>query len=444
MNLDIIDDLLATANAETPDADGSESDLSYIIADDYDDDEPTRLFIDGTEYVQTAGLAHPIRKGGGKKSSSIWKLGVELKKVEDGTKFWQCSVCKRMNKSTIFTTAATSGPFRHLKSKHGIIESNKRFVRLEKQKTITFEESKPPKDSTMARGFDAQISATLLSNKFVDEFRLLFLQWIICCHLALSMVENRFFRALIRFINRTILDYLPESSDTVRKWVVHEYQRQKEIKKQAISKSRSKISISFDTWTAPFAKKHIISVIAHFVDENFERQHLQLSMSRLYGGHSGENLAAHIVQILRDWEIDTRIGCFITDNEAANGTAIDHVLSAIEPKYQKTDRPKRWIRCLPHTLNLVAQAFIFGRDPAKFEANVQGAQLTNDLAELQDIWRKIGFIGKLENIVRHIRRSPKQRAEFERIKVEDCGDIEWLAVDEIEDEQQLEVGSTSR
>ena len=221
--------------------------------------------------------------------------------------------------------------------------------------------------------------------------------------------------------------------------MISEYQRQKEIKKDDIHRSRSRISISFDTWTAPFARKHIISVIVHFVDENWERRHLQLSMSRLYGDHSGANLAAHIVPILRDWGIDDRIGYFITDNEAANGTAIDHILGAIESTYKKADRPRRWVRCLPHTLNLVAQAFMLGHDPELFEANVQGAELTNNMTELQNLWRARGFIGKLVNIIRYIRRSPKQRVEFERIKVDECGDIEWLAAEDIEDEQQLEV-----
>jgi hypothetical protein len=41
------------------------------------------------------------------------------------------------------------------------------------------------------------------------------------------------------------------------------------------------------------------------------------------------------VPILREWEIDDRINYFITDNEAANGTAIDHVLSAIDPDYKR-------------------------------------------------------------------------------------------------------------
>jgi len=56
-------------------------------------------------------------------------------------------------------------------------------------------------------------------------------------------------------------------------------------------------------------------------------------MSRLYGGHSGENLAVHIVPILRDWEIDDRISFFITDNEASNSVVINHVLSTVEKTY---------------------------------------------------------------------------------------------------------------
>lgn len=445
MDHDDIDDLLNHLELQTPDTDNSSLSSEVFSqstqATTGDNDEPNSQFIDGKEYIESTNLARPIRKGHRKKSSSVWRLGIELKRVDDGAKFWQCLVCKRMNKSTIYAAAATSGPFRHLKNDHNIVEENKRFVRLEKQKRLVSEESR---DSHLpiVRGLNCRASVDFLFSKtLMDEFRLLFLQWIICCHLALSMVENRFFRALIRFINRTVLDYLPESSATVRKWVISEYQRQKEIKKEAIHRSRSRISISFDTWTAPFARKHIISVIAHFVDENWERRSLQLSMSRLYSGHSGANLSAHIVPILRDWEINDQIGYFITDNEAANGTAIDHILGTIEPTYKKADRPKRWVRCLPHTLNLVAQAFMLGRDPELFEANVQGAELTNNMTELQNLWRACGLIGKLINIIRSIRRSPKQRTEFERIKVNECGDIEWLAAEDIEDEQQLEVRS---
>jgi hypothetical protein len=46
-------------------------------------------------------------------------------------------------------------------------------------------------------------------------------------------------------------------------------------------------------------------------------------------------------------------------------------------------------------------------DPELFEANVQKAELSNNLEELQKIWRARSLIGKLINIIRYIRRSSK-------------------------------------
>ena len=64
------------------------------------------------------------------------------------------------------------------------------------------------------------------------------------------------------------------------------------------------------------------------------------------------------------------------------------------------------------------------------------------MLDLIELWRKRGFIGKISNIVRYIRRSPKQRAEFERIRVNDSTkDVYWIAVEEVEDDEQLEVST---
>ena len=189
--------------------------------------------------------------------------------------------------------------------------------------------------------------------------------------------------------------------------------------------------------------------MAHFVDENWKRRHLNLSMCRLYGSHSGENVGHHIVLVLQDWGIASRVGYIVTDNEAANGTAIDHIFETLEPevyrqvktkKARKVELRKRWVRCLAHTLNLISQAFLLGQNPEQFFMNTDMTELTGDLDALTDLWRTRGFVGKLSNIVRYIRRSPKQRAEFERIRVEDdTGDVYWVAVEEVEDDEQLEV-----
>ncbi|SRR6266480_352079 len=105
-------------------------------------------------------------------------------------------------------------------------------------------------------------------------------------------------------------------------------------------------------------------------------------MSCLYGGHSRENLATYIILILRDWEIDNRIGFFITDNEASNGVVINHILGTVNITYKKADQPKRWIRYLPYTLNLITQAFLLSDNPESFIVNVELVELRNSFKEL--------------------------------------------------------------
>jgi len=131
------------------------------------------LFIDGSEYVETTNPARPTRKGGGKKKSNVWKLGVELKKVDDDTNFWQCLICKRKDKIAIYTATTTTGAFRHLESEHGVVEKDKRLVRVEKPKRP---ESEPPEDSPIVHSFDHHANTKLFSRKLIDQLRLLFLQ----------------------------------------------------------------------------------------------------------------------------------------------------------------------------------------------------------------------------------------------------------------------------
>ena len=88
-------------------------------------------------------------------------------------------------------------------------------------------------------------------------------------------------------------------------------------------------------------------------------------------------------------EIALRVGHIVTDNEASNGVAVDHIFETLEPETYQSIKPKkakkaalrkRWVRCLAHTLsNLISQAFLFGQDPEIFLMNTDGAELRGDL-----------------------------------------------------------------
>ena len=156
MDRNDIDDLLNSLNVQSPTTDDSDI-LSEVFSQSLtqaatgDNDEQNSLIINGREYVKSKNLAHQIRKGSDGKSSSMWKLGVELKRVDDGVKFQQCMVCMKMNKSVIYAVAATTGAFQHLKNDHGIVNKNKDFVQLEKQKHL---DSGTPKDSPIVCDFN--------------------------------------------------------------------------------------------------------------------------------------------------------------------------------------------------------------------------------------------------------------------------------------------------
>lgn len=78
MDPEDIDKVLDSLIASTPDAEGSN--LSPTTSDE---DEQSCIIIDGKEYVETRNLARPVRKNSGRKSSSIWKLGIQLKRVDE-------------------------------------------------------------------------------------------------------------------------------------------------------------------------------------------------------------------------------------------------------------------------------------------------------------------------------------------------------------------------
>ena len=155
------------------DSDTNDSDLSNEVFSESstvagDNGKHNSLFIDGSGYV-----ARPTRKSDGKKKSNVWKLGVELKKVDDDTNSWQCLICKRKDKIAIYTATATTGAFRHLESEHGVVEKDKRLVRVEKPKRL---ESEPPEDSPIVHSFNHHTNTKLFSRKLIDQLRLLFLQ----------------------------------------------------------------------------------------------------------------------------------------------------------------------------------------------------------------------------------------------------------------------------
>lgn len=90
----------------------------------------------------------------------------------------------------------------------------------------------------------------------------------------------------------------------------------------------------------------------------------------------------------------------------------------LDPSMRPVDIKARRMRCYGHILNLVARAFLFGKDAESFERE-SDINCIRGLAEQDlDHWRAKGPIGKLHNIVKFIRSSPQRSEHFKRIAQE--------------------------
>lgn len=86
-----------------------------------------------------------------------------------------------------------------------------------------------------------------------------------------------------------------------------------------------------------------------------------LSAFELRGPHSGENIAEVVGEVLQDYSImPGQIGRFTLDNAANNDTCITALAKTYE--WGKDEVYTRRLRCFDHSINLIAQAFLFGSD----------------------------------------------------------------------------------
>ena len=125
------------------------------------------------------------------------------------------------------------------------------------------------------------------------------------------------FRDLLSFLNSDVDQWLPRSQSTIREWVLRQYKYHKEPLKIALGSARSKIHISCDLWTS---NNHlaILGVIAHYVSEEEFLRSKVLGMKSIVGGHTAEDQAPWVLEVVEDYGIALKLGYFVMDNDSTN------------------------------------------------------------------------------------------------------------------------------
>jgi hypothetical protein len=128
-------------------------------------------------------------------------------------------------------------------------------------------------------------------------------------------------------------------------------------------------------------------------------------LPQLTGAHSGEKIAEVVLSILQEFGISSRtIGYFVLDNASNNDTTIHAIAQKLG--FNATHRR---LRCGPHTLNLIGQKLLWGKNAEAY--NNDSAELANE-AEFMREWRRDGPLGTLLSVITFI-KTPQQYALFE-------------------------------
>jgi hypothetical protein len=229
-----------------------------------------------------------------------------------------------------------------------------------------------------------------------------------------TIFEHSFLRKIFNHFDSDLVLQMAWSGSSVTREIHRLFEAKRDIIKAELRNALTAVHISFDLWTSPnrFA---IMAVFAHFIDQLGHQQSRLLVLRRQSGAHSGENLASSLIDIVHEWEIEGRVGYAISDNMMANDTCLYYMYQRLDPSMRSVDIKARRMRCYGHTLNLVARAFLFGKDAESFELESDINGMRGLVEQDLDHWRTKGPIGKLRNIVKFIRSSPQRSEQFKRV-----------------------------
>ena len=353
--------------------------------------DPGVTFTIANETYTRDKLVAEKRKRDSDIGSVVWQHGEKLIRASDDRAVFYCYQCERQNKKQLWLSLyGTSTASDHLKRTHGLGQ-----------------------DSAQDKPNPSKIRSVVSTTDF-DSFKSLLIKWVVYCHIAFAMLENQYFRDLIKCLNAGIIKVLPAARSTLRNWVKKEYEIRKDYLIEELETALSSIHLSFDIWTSP-NRYSIISVFGNFVNHQGQRRRLLLAFRRIYGSHSGENISTALLEVISEYKIEEKVGYFVSDNAKNNDVAIDHLLQRLYPALSLQQRQARRLRCFGHITNLCARALLLGKGAGKALTDLERKESKGDFEAADSFWKGKGALGQLHNIVVYIRTTPQRLEEFAKV-----------------------------
>jgi len=276
----------------------------------------------------------------------------------------------------------------------------------------------------------------LMQNK--KKIRRALVEFVVENRSPFHMVENSSLGTLLSCFNPCAKEVLPTSHNTVARYMVKSFDRQKELIQELLKSSYTRIHLSADIWTSP-NNYLTLGLSGSFVrisdDGKPQRVRVLLGLQEVTG-HSGENQCRLIAPILEEFDIMRKIGCIMGDNSGTNDTLCRFLSS----RFESLETNPEWIaqemrgRCLGHMINLIVNAFLANKEileeneeedlwvtitaTSYEEAHDQAKEKGKKASRKKKTSSKlepIAVLTKLHGIVVHMRNSPGHAKDFRRL-----------------------------
>lgn len=358
--------------------------------------------------IAESGANNPSQKSHSRRKRSEIHSQTHLTS-HNGASYFQCNYCSQKYKQS----GGTKNVRDHLKKVHGWdgLTTVQLGIKVENQEVDVITDRYPSNEAKRC-----EVKRTELLNDSVnkDTLEYLYVRYTVNANVPFSQVEHPDFRILLEYINSAANTALPNSNNTIRSRVMELYQEGKQRVALILQAALSSVHITCDSWTTP---NHIGAwgLVSHFTSEEGVLCELLLSLSEQQGSHSGFNQAQTVLNTLTSYNIRNRLGYFVMDNATTNDALMEHISADLESEGIVYNARQHRLRCNGQIINLAVSAFLFGKHQ---DAEVQAG--SNDESPMSpssadlNMWRKMGPLGKLYNIIIYITASTPRTLAFSR------------------------------
>src|SRR5579862_1679560 len=273
------------------------------------------------------------------------------------------------------------------------------------------------------------------------------LDLIIVRRLPFSCVEWPEFHAFVKAINREAPSFIPVHHSTITDWIHNFYSEAQDVVRRVLQSAKTKIHLAVDIWTSP-SHALLLGICASFIDIQDEYRNPLIALRTVYS-QSGNDQWETLRPVLEEYGIETKIGALVGDNAGSNDVLCCTISSWLSLHYHiNWTATHQRIRCQGHVINLIVQAFLFNSKkdeklmdsydkedeelekddngeeqdseeevvqqvlPTKGKKKQKGKEVEPLLGRSISIRIIMGPLGKLHNIVIHIRSSANRTTWF--------------------------------